>query len=320
MSETQTRFPDFYIWLVRKRTWARYQPDRISCFLVRRRIERSESITIKLNVRAGFFANMSALVELMAHCERHRCSPFVRLTGSTYRRSRGDDWLETYFERLPGAPSPSRFALSVRNARRVIGDQQVQSLSIADAHSIVTRHLRPNDDIVAAVDRLYEESVRDGSTTLGVHFRGTDKKYEAPLAEHEVVLSEIVRLLDEDPSLDSILLASDDSSFIAFIENAALPVVIIKPPTTVFGDGVSPPHFVDGADKEAVGREALITCLSLARCSGVLRTSSYLSAWAKVFNPAIRTITLNRPYNTTTFPETELLEIEREPRDRFSGA
>jgi hypothetical protein len=35
------------------------------------------------------------------------------------------------------------------------------------------------------------------------------------------------------------------------------------------------------------GEEALINCLLLSRCCALIRTTSFLSAWASIFNPAL---------------------------------
>jgi hypothetical protein len=69
-------------------------------------------------------------------------------------------------------------------------------------------------------------------------------------------------------------------------------------------------------------REALVNCLLLARCRALIRTASFLSGWASVFNPELSVIMLNRPYQEALwFPDREVLRHEstRVFADRAAG-
>jgi hypothetical protein len=56
------------------------------------------------------------------------------------------------------------------------------------------------------------------------------------------------------------------------------------------------------------GEEALINCLLLSRCSALIRTTSFLSAWASIFNPALPIVLLNAPYaKSPWYPEKLLI-------------
>jgi hypothetical protein len=50
--------------------------------------------------------------------------------------------------------------------------------------------------------------------------------------------------------------------------------------------GGRPIHY-SGYPGLEIGREALVTCLLLSRCGFLVKTPSYLSAWAKIFNPGL---------------------------------
>jgi hypothetical protein len=56
------------------------------------------------------------------------------------------------------------------------------------------------------------------------------------------------------------------------------------------------------------GQEALINCLLLSRCSTLIRTTSFLSAWASIFNPGLPIVLLNEPYaKSLWYPEKVLI-------------
>ena len=61
-------------------------------------------------------------------------------------------------------------------------------------------------------------------------------------------------------------------------------------------------------DNYLKGKDALINCLLLSRCDIVIRTTSFLSAWAYIFNPKLELILLNKPYDSCLwFPERDLI-------------
>jgi hypothetical protein len=66
--------------------------------------------------------------------------------------------------------------------------------------------------------------------------------------------------------------------------------------------GGNPVHIAlgNGYDK---GEDALINALLLSKCATVIRTTSFLSAWASIFNPTLRVVLLNKPYvNRICYP------------------
>jgi hypothetical protein len=74
-------------------------------------------------------------------------------------------------------------------------------------------------------------------------------------------------------------------------------------------DGTEAVHrlaFADGNYRK--GREALLNCLLLSRCSALIRTASTLSGWASIFNPELPVTMLNRPFpNRLWFPDDRIL-------------
>jgi hypothetical protein len=66
-------------------------------------------------------------------------------------------------------------------------------------------------------------------------------------------------------------------------------------------------HRVKGGQYEK-GEDALVNALLLSRCSTLIRTTSFLSAFTSIFNPKLKVILLNKPYDRYLwYPETEIL-------------
>lgn len=275
-----------------------------------------DTTVINLNLRAGFFANLTTYVSLLKYCEVNEIRGVIRLTGSTYRGSdRDDDWFERYFERLDdprkAAASSRTRSFTFRGVRVLRLPSIGATLSLPEANRILREDSVVKRDIAGDVDAFFISEGVEPTKTLGIHYRGTDKSFESERVPYESVVIAARRILESDGPFDAVLVASDEIALVEYVSQQEIGVRVISPPYSAVGDANTAPHMMPGLDKSVLGREALITCLTLAKCSTLLRTSSYLSAWAKVFNPSLITYTLNAPYNPITFPEAQVLRLEK---------
>ena len=279
-------------------------------------LQGNRPIIINLSLRAGFFANLSSYISLLKYCELNGLGSVVRLTGPTYQGAgMKDDWFEKYFDRLAGPRRADAGARPRRITFRSVKALELPSigsmLSLSEAARLLQQNASVKRDIATEADEIFTSQELDGSRTLGIHYRGTDKSFESERVAYESVLTVVRRVLDVDGPFDAVLVASDETDFVDYVFEQDLGVRVISPPYTAKGNPTTAPHMMPALDKLIVGREALVTCLALSKCSKLVRTSSYLSAWAKVFNPSLVTHTLNAPYNPNTFPEAQLLSLER---------
>jgi hypothetical protein len=119
--------------------------------------------------------------------------------------------------------------------------------------------------------------------TLGVHYRGNDKvsaDWDTNFLSQDDFVALILDFLGRRPDIARLFVATDDFTFVAKLQSAiALPIV-----------NLGAVGFHKAAD-EAVTWEkserALLDCVLLSRCAAVLQTSSALSSFAKVLNPAL---------------------------------
>lgn len=264
----------------------------------------------------GFFAQLSAILDFFRHAEARGFQPYVRLTSLNYLDSdKGDDWFDYFFERQlpPGAPAAGR-ALRIGNIREM--PEFERDLSLAEANALFFRHVRIKPDITGAVDGFCRAHAI-GPDTVGVHYRGTDKVEEAARPAYDAVFAVIDAVLARRPGAAGLFVASDEQ---AFIDAAAsrFPGLTI----TVFDDSArsrdgQPLHFGGRAPGNyALGRDALMNSLILSRCGGVVRSTSFLSAWSSIFNPDLPVVLLNTPYDDKLwFPERQIMRSAVLARD-----
>lgn len=281
--------------------------------LVRRRLTTARSV---LHIEfhgdgIGFFAQLSACLHIFRHAEARGLVPFVKLSSPNYLDSgMGDDWLQYHFDH-PAAGG--EFACGNRRILRIgdIGEMPDfgSDLSLADANTLFFRHLQIKPGISAAVDRFCKAHLI-GSGTLGVHYRGTDKDQEAARLGYDAAFASIGAVLVQRPGVTNLFVASDEQDFMDRIAGR-FPHL----PAVAFDDSVRsrdgrPVHLGQRAPGNfMMGRDALMNSLLLSRCGAVVRTTSFLSAWSSIFNPALPVFLLNVPYSGKLwFPEREIIK------------
>jgi hypothetical protein len=187
------------------------------------------------------------------------------------------DWLDLYFDRLGPVPR-------VDVPRIVLTDlvhSHAPHLPLEIAAELVWSQLRICDDIRQYAD---EFAVSDYA---GVHYRGSDKRYESPRVCFDVVLDRVRREMDCE-GLSKLFVASDELEFVAEAKRRFGGRAFTIPQRAVAVDGL-PPHF-STVGGEIKAKEALTTMLLLGNARVLVRTESYLSAWAHTLNSNQRAV------------------------------
>lgn len=305
--------PTTYWRLIRARHGVAMSIDRRRVSANRPDESPGDTYRIDLDLNAGFFASMSAYLAILHYCEVRRLVPDVRLVNPVYgQRTAQHDWFPQYFERLSpqsdGASGHRR--LVVRDLKVLRLSTRLNEVPLAVAAAIFDRHASVAPATLAQMDLMFAQDPLNAGHILGVHYRGTDKVMEASRAPYDDVIVAVKRELSGSGPYSCVLVATDEPDFALELGTAISDIPVVPMDATQIGDRDTPPHMMANADRYVLGIEALETCLALARCSALVRTSSYLSGWSKVFNPSLKTITLNSPNRSDGFPEALILEEE----------
>lgn len=155
-----------------------------------------------------------------------------------------------------------------------------------------------------------EERVRSFQTlfqgkTLGIHFRGTDKLgKEAEYISMENVLENISSFLSSHPNTyTTIFIITDEDIFLTKMINLFKNQYTLLYTNARRSKTSDPLHFHDCTIETA--KEALVDSLLLSKCNYVIKTSSCLSDWVKIWNPDIEVYNLNRFY-FDWFPQSSI--------------
>jgi hypothetical protein len=178
-------------------------------------------------------------------------------------------------------------------------------LQLKSASELFLSHYRPAAHIADEVGAICKR-LEIGNSTLGVHFRGTDKKLEALPVSWISFCQLVESTLAENPHLTSIFVSSDEQAFIDFFVAWPFSAPVKVAPAKLLANGSMPIHF-SGYPGLEIGREALVSSLLLSNCGLLVKTPSYLSAWSKIFNPALA-VKLSSPPRPDAFwfPDSRL--------------
>ena len=294
---------------------ARYLDARRRRFRWRYRQRKNNGIcSINIERSVGFFAQLGWCLYIWAYCEEQQLIPDVSVTNPLFTDPRrGPDCLAYYFEATP-KPADARVVETTRihNIHELGLPTRCLTPTLERAAALARRHLRVRPEIADEVEQFCRRHF-DEAGVLGVHFRGTDKSSEAPRVPYEQCARAVRQFLDRHPEVNRMFVASDEAPFIQYMLET-FPSVSQCSCDDQRSDGRLAVHDLRfGGDNYRKGREALVNCLLLSRCHTVIRTASTLSGWASVFNPQLRVIMLNRPYDGFSYFPDKLLIATAEP-------
>jgi hypothetical protein len=159
--------------------------------------------------------------------------------------------------------------------------------------------------------KLNTYSIKFVGRTLGIHYRGTDKSSEADVISSTSFINTINTILKKDESFRSILLLSDEIHFINEFSTVFTDYNIITTESKKSIDN-SPIHFQNNTTMDAIN--AIVDSVLLSKCDLVIKTSSCLSDWVKIWNPNIEVYNLNK-FKFNWFPQSIIPTYEPQKTD-----
>jgi hypothetical protein len=300
-------------------------PQRLVIFAKQYRNKPVFSVDIR--ARFGLFAILQLILFILIYCEEHKLFPDIVARGGLYGDPTGRiDWFGCCFERIKryGPEIEERLVREDRIYRSNVANVQQlgfrrryeEKLDLTGASRLFSKYYRPSVEIRSEVDAIVKR-LSIHRFTLGVHYRGTDKAHEAGRVPWEMFAVAVDKTLANEPRITNILVSSDEPQFLDYIRNRRFASAVAFVPSSHLSVNGRPVHF-SGHDGFQIVHEALVTSLLLSRCGFLLKTASYLSAWSKIFNPALKVLLISPPeVRPIWFPDSALWTSQRGEQVEF---
>jgi hypothetical protein len=263
-----------------------------------------------VNQSIGMFAQMNFCLYMARYVERSGQRLHITLSSENYLDpDYGPNWFDYFFFHKNSESGTQKPIKIWDNSQLPLTSS---GLTLKEANRIFFSQFGVRSEILQAVDDFVQKN-DIGKHTIGVHYRGTDKNTEAASVEIAVALDKVRSAVAADGNWHNIFVASDVAAFVsaALIHLSDLRVACLD--DSVRSNGNDPVHL--GAARVgnyAMGRDALVNALVLSRCGSLIRTASFLSAWASIFNPSLPVLLLNEPYSEKLwFPEVVILPVAK---------
>lgn len=287
-----------------KKRYKQYQKERIP-YLVKKR-SKNGIMAIDVNTRHGLGSKLTWSLEIMLHCEENNKKPYFKYSYPDVLHN--EDFFSPIFIEKDRINKKIEYTEITNILDFKFKKDYNKLLDLKMSSYLVKKYISIKPEILKEIDEFCSKNF-NSKKVAGLHYRGTDKHEEAPSVSYEEAKDKLEKYLKKTPTIDTVFVASDDVKFIKFIRESSLPYKIVYREDSARSDNGKPVHLQKNRDRKLVNKDAIINSLLLSRCNILIKTSSTLSAWSKIFNPDLPVIMLNRPYDDFLwFPEKELVE------------
>ena len=259
-------------------------------------------------IAVGMGAMLTHVVQLLAYAEQKKLLPACRISNPLY--SNGADVFSEYFALRSQTPAERElFFHTIRTAEDYALFRPAAELPLTEMSRVFHKYLTFSPRVYDTVENFRLTVPR--FPRLGVHYRGTDKRFEAPEVDYELVFTTVETHLNALNN-DLVFLATDSYGFSQAIRSRFPRITFISYDSEASLKIEGPRHF-SCLSADAKAMEAIMNMLLLSRCDVCIRTASQLSVWSRILNSDLKTVSLNRPFMSAAYPEREIWSAENAP-------
>ena len=270
---------------------------------------------VNIQGKRGLAATLAELIAVIIHCNRNHLTPIVKFTNPLYTNHADGqhNWFTDFFDYVAQIPADLVESLHFSDINGHLDFSQnrlFDSISIEEANQLFYSYAKIKTD---AIREAISYAGREFSgQMLGIHYRGTDKKYEAPRIQFQRMdefIAQVLEIIRSETGLTiKVFVSTDEPDYLDHLMRGPLRDRITYFECNELSVGGNPIHFSPG-DKHRKGVEALSIMYLLSKCSWCIKTNSYLSAWAKILNPKLKVYIPEKPFRDSFhFPDKQVWE------------
>lgn len=223
--------------------------------------------------------------------------------GLYYDPAHGNNWWNYYFEPIKltknDTAAPRRFLYYEKINLSLSAEF---NMSRERGYELIQKYIQLKPSLRHKLEHFVETNFK-GAIVIGVHYRGTDKKSEAPPVAYTTVKELITAEIASEPHA-KIFVATDEQPFLRYMHKKfpgrviALDAVRSEDGKPVHTTNINNGYTASNCYKK--GEDAVLDCILLSRCSKLYKMASNLSDTSLKFNPSIPTIHLNQSFSEHT--------------------
>ncbi len=270
-----------------------------------KQVSRKGIFPIDFKSHHGIGAKLIWCLEVILYCQKKNLKPVFKFSFTDSAPS--DDFFSAYFQ-TDQQEKKIEFIEVANIGEAGLDKNYNKELTLELASELINKYIRPVSEINLETEAFCKQHLGN-KKTLGVHFRSTDKISEAPAVSKETVLKNIEYCLTIYPNLEKIFITTDDKNFLKFMLASHLSNRIVFRDDSFRAIDHIGIHNRADLNKYDVNKDAIMNILILTKCDFILKSASFMSSIALLYNPAIPFAMLNKPIeNKLWFPESELIK------------
>ena len=205
--------------------------------------------------------------------------------GLYYDPQMGLNWWNYYCEPIKIQKRPSQFkSIFTFDKCTERAFHTEEKLTRERIFELISRYVKFKPSVIETVDQFFDENFL-GHTVIGIHYRGTDKEFEAPKLQYQKIVDEIKAYTAFHELLDfKVFVATDEAPFLEYMKEA-FPDRISYSSAERATDNLPLHYYTKNPYQQ--GLESIIDCFLLSKADVLFRTSSNLSLWSTYLNPQL---------------------------------
>lgn len=241
---------------------------------------------------AGFCSSFIAVLNHLAWCQDNNKIPVVNWRNAFFYQENGfneskNPW-EYYFEPISILKYESEEFINNNfyvGRKIYFSGRSIDQASRAKAHSLIKNFIKIKPIVQQKIDLFYDSFMK-GKKTIGIHLRGTDKKFEEPQVPVEKIIEVANSFADGNTQF---FIASDDIRLFDKAKEMLKGNVIY---TDAFRLSTDKYYWMKTYYTPKICEEVLIDVLLLSKCDKLIHTFSSVSTTVLFFNQMLDAILL----------------------------
>lgn len=156
--------------------------------------------------------------------------------------------------------------------------EKYSDINYQHSQILINKYFAPSTEVLSIRHSLYRKYRINPRQTIGICYRGTDKRTETTVPSYESILETILLLKDKNPN-HTLLVQTDEQEFLSFLNNNQISFVKFDETHQIPSNSYAVHHYLTPGSKTIYAQNFLATILILSDCSHLITNSGNVGLW-----------------------------------------